>query len=125
MNSLIFPASNHQTTIISVGDYFHIPTTKDFLNIRNWFNDGRQDSFYSKEISDSFKIQSKVWEAKQTPNKYVWMVTSSHPDWTFSERDTIYYQELFNQAIDDKDDIVFIWGAILIKRINKNLVPFL
>lgn len=130
MNSIIIPAYNKQTTFVRIGNSWHCPTVKDMEDIRDWVK-CHKDSWLArrKELPKLFgyDIKVKIFPILNPDNEYVWLLKRVNSDCkgAWSLEDIQNWKNVFSDSIEDPDFIIFVWGGVSIKKLNKFLMPFL
>lgn len=123
MNSLIYPVDNNQVTVFSIGDIYTVPNYDEIRDIRSWTNGIDPTLISDKLLGYSFKV--KVWPKIPNYYEYAWMITSPTSSVDFAHKDENFYDNCMVKTIREDNVSFYIWGAISIKRINKNLCPFI
>ncbi len=107
--------------ILKIGDYSCLATSKDIEIIRDFIDNDRSRV---KTLSEFTQIPIEVEElSKVDPNKkYVYHIICDYdPD----QNDIKIMEESFKNIEQDEAAFIFICHMVSIKRMNKDLLPFI
>lgn len=127
MNYAVIPASSSPVFVVSIGNNYNVPDQYDMEDIRDWFNQHKDWYLRRKELrKSSFHIKIKCWPQVSNAKKWVWLITNRDPiNYPFSSKDVDSWKGIFENAANDPEYFIFTWGGYSLKRVNKNLVPFI
>lgn len=128
MKSILIPASNNGMTFVKVGNSWVHPTIDDMEKVRDWVMTHKNVWAERKKLKDilGLDIKIKIFPQIKSNNQYVWLIANAqNEDYFYAKEDTKIWLDVFGEESNDPDFVVFIWGGLIIKRLNKVLVPFL
>lgn len=128
MGTAVIPAHSNKVTIVHISNNmnYHL-TVKELEEIRTWVND-HKDTWpeCAKEIQNIFgyDVEVTIYPKVTSDSQHVFLLEFDYAGFP-TEQEMKDYHEILDAGLDDDDFIVFTCSSLSIKRINRNLLPFL
>lgn len=120
----VYPISHSRFSVLTIGDFGCCPTALEMEAVRDWCNANKEkwpDNFQECPFHKVFTLSLDIFPEANPNQEYVLWVDYGNLDNDSEDM----WESLLDDAKGDNNFILFVSYKLTVKRLSKNLLPFI